>query len=125
VTPPHLAPRILVVDDDAAIRTLVVRVLTRAGFQALQAEDGAEAIECLDESRFDALVLDLMMPRVDGFAVVEHLIQKRPLMVEKTIVLTAFPKAAARQRLHHLCSVLSKPFDLSELVSMVETCVAR
>lgn len=121
----HSAPRVLIADDEDAIRTLVARVLTRAGFQPVQAADGAEAIERLDQNSYDALVLDLMMPRVDGFGVVEHLIETQPLMVEKSIVLTAFPQAAVKERLHHLCCVLSKPFELSELVSMVEQCARR
>ena len=119
------APRVLIADDEDAIRTLVARVLARAGFQPVQAADGAEAIERLDASHYDALVLDLMMPRVDGFGVVDHLIETQPLMIEKSIVLTAFPQAAVKERLHHLCCVLSKPFELSELVSKVEECVRR
>jgi DNA-binding response OmpR family regulator len=114
-----------VVDDEIAIRTLVARVLSRAGFDPVQAVDGAQAIEFLAADSFDAIVLDLTMPRVDGFGVVEHLIETQPRMVEKTVVVTAFPKTAVRQRLHHLCSVLSKPFELSELISIVEACTRR
>ena len=117
--------RVLVADDEDAIRALVGRVLSRAGFQAVHASDGAEAIECLDAALFDAIVLDLMMPRVDGFGVLEHLIETQPLMVEKTIILTAFPKAAVRERVHQLCGVLSKPFEFDELVSMVNECASR
>jgi CheY-like chemotaxis protein len=118
-------PRVLVTDDEASIRTLVSRVLERAGFQAVEASDGAEAIERLDAGEFDAVVHDLMMPRVDGFGVVEHLIEKLPRMVEKTVVMTAYPKAAAKERLHHLCRIVVKPFDVQELVTVVRECVAR
>lgn len=112
-------PRVLVADDEDAIRTLVSRMLRRAGFHPVEATDGQHAIEKLDSEQFDAVVLDLMMPRVDGFGVVDHLIEKKPWMVEKIVVMTAFPKAAAEQRLHHLCCVISKPFDLDELVTLV------
>ncbi|HYR29013.1 MAG TPA: response regulator [Thermoanaerobaculia bacterium] len=111
--------RVLVADDEEAIRLLVVRVLRRAGFDAVEATDGQHAIEQLDAQRFDALVLDLMMPRVDGFGVVNHLIDTQPRMIEKTVVITAFPQKAARERLHHLCGILSKPFETSELVQLV------
>jgi CheY-like chemotaxis protein len=65
------------------------------------------------------------MPRVDGFGVVEHLIETQPRMVEKIVVMTAFPRTAAKERLHHLCCVLSKPFDTSELIELVRTCSDR
>lgn len=119
------APRVLIADDDDAIRTLVVRVLHRAGFDPVEAADGQYAIEQLDAGAFDALVLDLMMPRVDGFGVVEHLIQTRPLMLEKTLVMTAFPRAAVRVRLHHLCRIVSKPFEMEELLQLVRACAER
>jgi two-component system chemotaxis response regulator CheY len=104
---------------------LVSRVLRREGFEPMEAFDGQDAIEQLDAGKYDALVLDLMMPRVDGFGVVEHLIDTNPSMMEKTIVLTAFPRTAARERLHHLCSIVSKPFELQELVTLVRECAGR
>jgi two-component system response regulator PilR (NtrC family) len=115
-------PCVLVADDEAAIRTLVSRMLRRAGFDVTEASDGQLAIELIDSREFDALVLDLMMPRVNGFAVVEHLIETRPRMTEKTIVMTAFPKTAAKERLHQLCGIVSKPFDMDELVGLVRRC---
>ena len=118
-------PRVLVADDETSIRTLVSKVLKRAGFEPVEAFDGQDAIEHLDREQYDVLVLDLMMPRVDGFGVVEHLIETKPEMMEKTVVMTAFPKAAARERLHHLCCIVSKPFEVSELVSLVKECAAR
>ncbi|HEX2061764.1 MAG TPA: response regulator [Thermoanaerobaculia bacterium] len=118
-------PRVLVADDEDAIRTLVKRMLHRAGFNVTEASDGQDAIEQLDTTEFDAIVLDLMMPRVDGFGVVEHLIDTKPRMVEKTVVMTAFPKTAAKERLHHLCSIVSKPFEMNELIQLVRECTER
>ncbi len=118
-------PRVLVADDESSIRLLVSRVLKRAGFDPVEATDGQDAIEHLDAGDYDVLVLDLMMPRVDGFGVVEHLIETKPRMMEKTVVMTAFPKAAAKERLHHLCCILSKPFEVAELISLVRECAAR
>ena len=120
-----LRRRVLVADDEDSIRTLVSRMLRRAGFDPVEASDGQHAIECLDADRFDAVVLDLMMPRVDGFGVVEHLIATQPAMIEKTIIMTAFPKTAAKERLHHLCCIVSKPFDVEELVQLVTECAKR
>jgi CheY-like chemotaxis protein len=119
------SPRVLVADDEDAIRTLVSRMLRRAGFDPMEASDGQHAIEQLDSNGFDAVVLDLMMPRVDGFGVINHLIHTQPEMMEKTIVMTAFPKTAARERLHQLCSIVSKPFDVEELITLVRDCANR
>ncbi|HEX6096244.1 MAG TPA: response regulator [Thermoanaerobaculia bacterium] len=113
-------PRVLVADDEETIRRLVVHVLRRQGFDAVEATDGQHAIERLDAEAFDVLVLDLMMPRVDGFGVVNHLIETQPEMMERTVVITAFPRTAARERLHHLCGILSKPFETSELIQLVQ-----
>ncbi len=118
-------PRVLVADDEEAIRTLVVHLLRRAGFQTVEAADGQYAIEQLDGTEFDAVVLDLMMPRVDGVGVVEHIIETQPRMMEKTVVMTAFSKTAAKERLHHLCSILLKPFDTDELIQLVQSCSER
>src|SRR5947209_3486178 len=98
-----MSNRILVVDDDHAIRHLVVNILERAGYDTIEAFDGQDAIEHLDHDAIDGIVLDLMMPRVDGFGVVDHLAATRPEMVEKTVMLTAYPLRVVRERVHHLC----------------------
>jgi DNA-binding response OmpR family regulator len=114
--------RILVADDEANIRDLVCRILSRAGFSAEPASDGQDAIEKLDAEDFDAVVLDLMMPRVDGFGVLQHLKEHHPEMVAKTLVLTAFPRTAVRERLDQVCRVVSKPFELPQLLSAIHDC---
>lgn len=122
-----VAPRrvVLVADDEDGIRLLVKRMLHRAGFDVTEAKDGQDAIDLLTGNDFDALVIDLMMPRVDGFGVVDHLIEIKPRMIEKTVVMTAFPQTAAKQRLHHVCCIVSKPFEMEELVKVVRDCAER
>ena len=109
-------------DDEANIRDLVCRILARAGYMPETATDGQDAIEKLDAFDFDAVVLDLMMPRVDGFGVLEHLKAHHPAMVAKTLVMTAFPRTAARERLDKVCRVVTKPFELPLLISAVHDC---
>lgn len=65
--------RILVVDDDASIRTLVADAFSRCGCEVLSVSDGSDAIGMLDHNEFDLLVLDLLIPRVDGIGVITHL----------------------------------------------------
>jgi CheY-like chemotaxis protein len=114
---------VLVVDDEPQVNRLVGITLKRAGYLTESATDGVEAIEKLAETSYDAMVLDLMMPRVDGFGVVEYLATNQPEMLAKTVVLTASPREAARQRLGDVCHIVSKPFDLDTLIATVRLCV--
>jgi CheY-like chemotaxis protein len=111
--------RVLVVDDEAAIRALVAKILERAGYPVDTARDGAEAIEKLSEQRYAVVVLDLMMPNVDGYGLIAHLKESggpRPAI----IVVSAGDSAAFRQldgAIVH--SILRKPFDIDVLGDLV------
>nr|WP_231734027.1 sigma-54 dependent transcriptional regulator [Calycomorphotria hydatis] len=65
--------RVLFVDDEQAIRNIMEMELPRLGFDLTLCADGAEAIAQLDKQTFDAAIIDLRMPRVDGWAVVDHI----------------------------------------------------
>ena len=83
--------------------------------EVVSASDGAEAIARAQESPFDALLLDLMMPNQSGWAVMEQLTVERSPLLAKTVVITA----ASEREIGHLpdqARVLRKPFDLRELV---------
>ena len=116
---------VLVVDDDAAIRALVTRVFTRRGDKARSAVDGEGAIECLKIYPFDLVVLDLMMPRTDGFGVLaylETLDGRRP----KIIVMTAaVPGLVDKVPPNMVSGILGKPFDLKTLVTLAENAFAH
>ena len=116
--------RVLVVDDEPAIRALVTKIVERTGLPVDNASDGAEAIEKLNANTYAVLVVDLMMPNVDGFAVVEHLKERdgpRPAI----IVITAGDTAAIRRLDGSLVhSVLRKPFDIDVLGDLI-TAAAR
>jgi CheY-like chemotaxis protein len=111
---------VLVVDDDAPIRALVTRVFARRGDKVQSAVDGEAAIACLKAHSFDLVVLDLMMPRTDGFGVlayVETLGGNRP----KIIVMTAaVPGLVDKVPSKMVVGVLGKPFDLQSLVHLAE-----
>ncbi|MBV9494803.1 MAG: response regulator transcription factor [Acidobacteria bacterium] len=111
--------RVLVVDDEPAIRALVAKIVSRAGLAVDTARDGAEAIEKLDAGSYAVMVIDLMMPVVDGYAVVEHL-RERSGTKPAVIVITAGDSAAIRRldgaTVH---SVIRKPFDIDVLGDLV------
>lgn len=114
-----MGKKLLVVDDDDAIRVMVTKILERVGFSVTPARDGQEAIEKLEGEEFDGMLLDLMMPRVDGFGVIEYLKASAPEFLRRVVVMTAFT-GAARDRVDASCALLPKPFDVDELVGMVQ-----
>jgi DNA-binding response OmpR family regulator len=109
--------RALVVDDDPGIRVLVTRVLTRNGFLVESARDGAEAIEKVLQHDYKVITLDLMMPRIDGFAVVKYLSEHRPEMLANVIVVTAFGPNVIEKICPPVVRIVEKPFDLNKLVA--------
>jgi two-component system, OmpR family, response regulator CpxR len=116
--------RALVVDDDAGIRVLVARVLSRNDYQVDAARDGAEAIEQMLQHDYAVIVLDLMMPRIDGFAVIRYLIEHYPEKLQNVVVMTAFGAGA----FSHVCPpverFIEKPFDINDLLAAAAQCAA-
>jgi DNA-binding response OmpR family regulator len=118
-------PRILVVDDDNAIRVLLTTVLKRNGFAVDVARNGDEAVEMVVQRSYAVILLDLMMPRLDGIEVIEYLDRSAAgLSAHCVIVLTAAAgRDLARLDGRRVFRVLRKPFDLSELIAEVSECV--
>jgi len=117
--------RALVVDDDEPIRTLLAKIVEHEGFAVETAKDGREAIEQIDADGFDVILLDLMMPRVDGYQVLDHLRDAHPDLVPCTIVATAVPERnLRRQAISGVFKVHSKPFDIARLVEDLRSCAA-
>lgn len=115
--------KILVVDDDDAIRTMVERVLRREKFDVESARDGYEAIEKLNRNDYATILLDLMMPRVDGHGVLRYLETERGTTEPKVIVMTANAQGASETVTKKpVFRVLPKPFDIRQLVSDVKEC---
>jgi CheY-like chemotaxis protein len=119
----HEKKKVLVVDDDDAIRSMVERVLRREQFDVESARDGFEAIEKLTRNQYAAVLLDLMMPRVDGHGVLRFLEAERPAEKPWVIVMTANMQGASdTARAKPVFRVLPKPFDIRQLISDVKEC---
>jgi CheY-like chemotaxis protein len=115
--------RILVVDDDESIRILVERVLRRERHVVESARDGFEAIQKLSGNDYEAVLLDLMMPRIDGLGVLNYLEKARTGKAPSVIVMTANVTSAVEvERKKPVTAVLPKPFDIAELVRQVHEC---
>jgi DNA-binding response OmpR family regulator len=114
----------LVVDDDEPIRTMLAKVVERQNIDVDTACDGAEAIERIDDDGYCLILLDLMMPRVDGFAVLHHIRQHHPDALGCTIIASAIPESEILKRFNvPVYRVHAKPFDIQRLVADIKSCV--
>jgi CheY-like chemotaxis protein len=118
-------PRVLVVDDDAGVRGLVRNVLRRAGYHIEEAANGLEAIQKTKRDRFDAVVLDLMMPIVSGFDVIRFIEQDRPNVKFVVVMTAAADGVLAAVDSPVVQSKLRKPFEISHLIDAVRACVSE
>jgi len=118
--------KVLVVDDDAAVRLLLQKNLEFAGFDVITAEDGVTGLAMVGERGPDVVVLDLMMPHLDGFEVLRQL-SAAGRAVPPVLVLTALSEAAVKERCYEAgaASVMTKPFDPSALAAEVTRVAAR
>lgn len=116
--------RVLVADDDQSIRQLVSTIVRREDLEVDSAADGIEAIEKLKEHDYAVVLLDLMMPRLDGFGVIDYLRDHPPAHKPVILVVTAY----ADQKFKAVdptivAGVLRKPFEIADLGSLVQLCV--
>ena len=114
--------RALVVDDDIAIRLLVACILQRRLFVVDTARDGAEAIEKLAAAEYSVVILDLMMPRVDGAGVLRYLAGHQPAQLATVIVMSAAGASATEDLTPQPAHFLEKPFDVDALLRAVRAC---
>jgi two-component system response regulator MprA len=110
--------RVLVVDDDAAIRQVIVFALGDEGFEVDQAKDGLTALEAIDRRHPDIILLDMRMPGMDGWEFVKRY-RERPHAQAPIIVLTAAQDVAQRGADVNASGYVSKPFDLDTLLEKV------
>jgi two-component system OmpR family response regulator len=117
--------RILVVDDEENIRFLLVSALSHFGFDVHAASSGGEAMQMIESVRPDLVVLDVMMPDVDGFAVLRRLRAARDM----TPVLFLTARDGTEDLVHGLTlgadDYVKKPFSLEEVVARVRTILRR
>ena len=118
---------VLVVDDDGAIRGLLRSVLRRDGYMVEEAADGVEALEKMRDRAFGAILLDLMMPRMNGWEVLDQLAREDRGRFGCIIVLSA---ALPKKGLQHgqqrsVYAMIPKPFNVDDLRAAVRGCVEQ
>lgn len=117
---------VLIVDDDDAIRNLIHAALTRSGLTCDISADGLEALDQLQANMYAVMLLDLMMPRLDGPGVLTRLRAagpdgERPVVV---VVTASTDRESLNPVAEMVQVVIRKPFDLTRLSELVQDCVA-
>jgi len=115
--------RALIVEDDAAIRRLIEKLLVRKGIDIDVAADGRIAVEKLGASTYSVVVLDLMVPEVTGFDVIEY-VKTNGITTPVAVVSAVSQQSLTRLDLDVVKLVMMKPFDVDEFTkAIVQLCV--
>src|SRR5689334_14986875 len=110
--------RVLVVDDDEAIRKLIAAILRRRSFLVDTVANGEEALKRLAEHHYQIMLLDLMMPKVDGYTVIDR-VREQKIDIEIVVVTAAGASQVNALDRSRVRAVISKPFDVTQLVEVV------
>ena len=117
----------LVVEDDYATQLLLHTLCRRLGLHTESAGDGLQAIDILQSAQPRVVLLDLLLPKVNGFQVLHFIRVSSPTLLAGVIVMTASsdPAFATHEALHGTRCFLRKPLDLDELTSHVVACAGN
>ena len=119
-TEPRIAHRILLVDDDGAVRAMMNEALKRKGFEVVTASTVKEALACIARQKFDVLITDLHMPDPgDGFTVVTAMRHSQPDAL--TLLVSGYPdvESAMAAILLEADEIIVKPFEIARLTELV------
>jgi DNA-binding response OmpR family regulator len=121
-----LSPRVLIVEDDPPTQVLLGAVLHREGIESDRVGDGGAALRTIDRSNFDVILLDLLMPHVNGFEVLRALARSKPDLMKSIIVITAAADSTwgGCAEIQQVRCVLRKPLDIDDVVAEVRACLA-
>jgi two-component system OmpR family response regulator len=118
-------PKVLVIDDEPGVRDLISEALSLSEITAVQAADGLEALSFLRRERFDLLILDINMPKLDGLALLEKL-RTEGMSVPVLMLSARADKSDINQGLRiGADDYLTKPFSIEELVLRVKAILRR
>ena len=111
---------VLIVEDDADLRYVYRTTLTVAGFAVREASDGYQALVAIDEDPPDVVLLDLMLPRISGFTVLDELDARRDSRTPAVVVMTGLA-GVERQDV----TVLRKPVELPAVIAAIRAAIRR
>jgi len=118
-----MRPHVLVVEDDFATREALRRILEAEGCTVDVAIDGEKAVGCLARTSFDAVVLDLALPKLSGTDVMEYIASTNPAQLSAIVVVTGLEVHEIRKLFPAVRETLSKPVMPTKLVASVRRCL--
>ena len=105
---------------------MLAKVVERQNLDVDTARDGEEAIARIDKNRYSIILLDLMMPRVDGYGVLKHMKEHCPEKLNCTIIASAVPETEILKRFNlPIYRIHAKPFDMARLIADIKECTSR
>jgi two-component system cell cycle response regulator CpdR len=124
VITPESGPRVLVAEDNPAVREFIVRSLLSAGYKITAVADGQQALDMLAQEKFEVLVTDIVMPNLDGIALALKAVRLFPDL--RVVMISGY--AQERMRAHNLDAlvhrIIAKPFSLEEICDAVKGSLA-
>jgi DNA-binding response OmpR family regulator len=118
-----MRPVVLIVEDDIATRDSLRRILEAEGCEVEVAADGEKAVGKLAQGRYDAIVLDLALPKLSGTDVMEYIASTTPRLLESIVVVTGLDSAEVRKLFPTICETLAKPVMPTRLIASVRRCL--
>ncbi len=121
---PASALRILVIDDEAGVRDVLCELLSEEGHEVASAASGAEGLACFGAGRFDLVITDLAMPKLDGLEVTREVRRRDPTAI--CILISGWIEQRSPNGLDPSIAdlILHKPFHFDEVISSVERAAA-
>jgi DNA-binding response OmpR family regulator len=111
---------IVVIDDEFGLADVIAAGLSDVGYRALTAPNGVLGLEVMAEHTPDLVILDLMMPLLDGAGVLREMAKDPRLSEVPVIMVSSMPESVVRARCHGYVAFLRKPFSLDALTAAVE-----
>src|SRR5881396_2311130 len=121
--PPVSHSSVLVIENDQALRGLFTTLLGKKGFEVDTAADGRVAFDQIHRHNYSVILLDLMMPEINGFELLDRLERDSPSLLPRVIVMTgASQRAVECLDTSRIWGLIRKPFDIDDLVSSAIEC---
>ena len=122
----HMGNKILVVDDDPEISSLVQYTLEALGHTVRVCDNGREVLDTLRSYKPELLVLDVMLPGIDGYSLAAQIAEDETLKTMPIVVLSALePSRTMFQRFSQVASFLTKPFNTDDLTEAIKNALAK
>jgi DNA-binding response OmpR family regulator len=117
--------KIVIVDDDEKVTTLLGRFLAATGYQVTTLNDSSKAMQAANSIRPDLIILDIMMPHLDGFTLCKMLREEPKFAKTPILIITALDNSNSKATTFGANDYLAKPFNLDELAYKLETLLQK